>query len=74
MLFRMYSPELGVSKHQSMFIKVDLPEPDGPIKATYSFLWIFKETDLSACISSVPMVYLRAILLKLIISSIDAMF
>jgi hypothetical protein len=31
-----YSPELGVSRQPSRFIRVDLPEPDGPMMATYS--------------------------------------
>jgi hypothetical protein len=31
-----------------MFIKVDLPEPDGPMMATYSFWAIPKDTPLNA--------------------------
>src|SRR5690606_41415929 len=34
--FSIYSPEVGVSKHPRIFIKVDFPEPEGPIRATYS--------------------------------------
>ena len=29
-------PEVGVSKQPSMFMRVDLPEPDGPIRAVYT--------------------------------------
>ena len=36
--FRIYSPADGVSRQPIMFIKVDLPDPEGPIRATYSFL------------------------------------
>jgi hypothetical protein len=44
----MYSPDEGVSKQPKIFMRVDLPEPEGPIKATYSFLLIDKLTDFSA--------------------------
>ena len=38
-----------------MFIKVDLPDPDGPITATYSFSRIAQSTPFSAWIVSDPM-------------------
>ena len=31
-----YSPEVGVSRQPRMFMRVDLPEPEGPTTATYS--------------------------------------
>ena len=31
-----YSPAFGVSRQPMMFMSVDLPEPDGPMMATYS--------------------------------------
>ena len=45
---RMYFPEVGLSKHPSMFINVDLPEPEGPIKATYSLVWMSKSNPSRA--------------------------
>ncbi len=33
---RMYWPPEGVSRQPMMFMSVDLPEPEGPMKATYS--------------------------------------
>ena len=37
-----------------MFINVDLPEPEGPINATYSPASIFNEADLSAVTFTSP--------------------
>ena len=37
-----------------MFIMVDLPEPDGPMIATYSLRPMSSETPRSACTVSVP--------------------
>ena len=48
----MYRPVEGVSRHPIMFINVDFPEPEGPIKATYSPLFTEIVTDLSASITS----------------------
>ena len=48
LLFRWYVPLVGLSKHPMIFIKVDLPEPDGPIIATNSPLSISSETPLRA--------------------------
>src|SRR5439155_6626578 len=31
-----YSPDVGVSRQPIRFIRVDLPDPDGPMTATYS--------------------------------------
>ncbi len=50
-----YSPEVGVSRQPSRFISVDLPEPDGPMSATYSFLEISIVTDWSALTCVRPM-------------------
>jgi hypothetical protein len=36
------------------FIIVDLPEPDGPMMATYSPRWISSDTSRSAWMTSVP--------------------
>jgi hypothetical protein len=41
----MYDPPEGVSRQPTIFISVDLPDPEGPIKATYSPLSIEMETD-----------------------------
>ena len=43
-----YSPVDGISKQPMIFIKVDLPEPEGPINATYSPLSIVILMDFSA--------------------------
>ena len=37
-----------------MFIIVDLPEPEGPMIATYSLRAMSRETPRSACTVSVP--------------------
>src|SRR5712672_515291 len=40
------------------FISVDLPEPDGPMMATYSLCWMRRLTPRSACTCcSEPMSY-----------------
>ena len=51
---RMYWPLLGVSRQPTMFISVDLPEPDGPMNATYSPFLIWMLTDTSALMTSWP--------------------
>jgi hypothetical protein len=38
----------GVSRQPRRFISVDLPDPEGPIIATYSFLFMSIVTDLNA--------------------------
>ena len=48
-------PEVGTSRHPRMCISVDLPEPDGPMTATYSPLRISKETPRRASTSRVPL-------------------
>src|SRR5205814_3211887 len=53
--FSQYSPLVGVSRQPMRFISVDLPDPDGPITATYSFLRICTLTPRSARTSSEPM-------------------
>src|SRR5580693_3201289 len=52
-----YFPSLGESKHPIRFISVDLPEPEGPIMATYSPLRICRSTPLRACTFSEPISY-----------------
>src|ERR1700759_34903 len=52
-----YLPELGVSRHPIKFISVDLPDPDGPMIATYSPLRIVRSTPLSARTCSEPISY-----------------
>ena len=42
------TPLVGVSRQPTRFMSVDFPEPEGPIIATYSFLFISIETDLNA--------------------------
>ena len=37
-----------------MFIKVDLPEPEGPMSATNSPRWMSRDTPLSAFTTWVP--------------------
>src|SRR5271154_1440920 len=52
-----YFPSLGESRHPMRFIKVDFPEPEGPMMATYSPLRICRSTPLSACTFSEPISY-----------------
>ncbi len=49
-----YRPDVGVSRQPSMFISVDLPEPDGPMMARYSLRWMLSETPRRAWIVSSP--------------------
>src|SRR5258708_30164803 len=55
-----YLPELGESRHPIRFISVDLPEPDGPMMATYSPLRISTSTPRNACTCSAPISYTLA--------------
>src|SRR5690606_35858036 len=57
--FSQYSPSSGESRQPIRFISVDLPDPDGPMIATYSPFSIDRSTPRSAWISSPPMRYLR---------------
>ena len=50
-----YSPVEGRSKQPMMFISVDLPDPDGPMTATYSFSKMAQSTPFRARMVSVPM-------------------
>ena len=52
--FSSYSPEVGVSRQPIRFISVDLPEPDGPMMATYSPRSISSDTSRKAWIVSAP--------------------
>src|SRR5437667_62349 len=54
-----YSPDVGVSRQPIKFISVDLPDPDGPMTATYSFCLICRLTPCSARTTSPPMSYAR---------------
>jgi hypothetical protein len=47
-------PEVGLSKQPTMFMKVDLPEPDGPMMAKKSPLPIVTETPRSAFTTTSP--------------------
>lgn len=49
-------------------MRVDFPDPEGPIRATNSFLSIVKEIERSARTVSVPTTKCRAISFNLIIS------
>src|SRR2546430_6062346 len=42
--FNQYSPDVGVSRQPIRFMSVDLPDPDGPMTATYSFFLICRLT------------------------------
>src|SRR5688572_22433606 len=57
LLFSQYSPCDGVSRHPIRFIRVDLPEPDGPVIARYSPRRTSNVTPCSACTFSAPMSY-----------------
>src|SRR5688572_7891532 len=52
-----YEPFDGVSRQPIRFISVDLPDPDGPMIATYSPRSISIDTPRRAWISSEPMTY-----------------
>ncbi len=52
-------PRLGVSRQPMRFMSVDLPEPDGPMIATYSPWSMVKLTPRRAWISSAPIWYVR---------------
>ena len=54
LLFRKYSPLVGVSKQPMMFIKVVLPEPDGPVIARNSPALTSKLMPLIASTVSEP--------------------
>src|SRR5438105_3475525 len=55
--FSQYCPCDGVSRQPIRFIKVDLPDPDGPVMATYSPRRTSNDTPWSACTFSAPMSY-----------------
>src|SRR6266403_973234 len=55
-----YLPELGESRQPIRFISVDLPDPEGPMMATYSPLRISTSTPRSACTCSAPISYTLA--------------
>src|SRR5207302_4269845 len=55
-----YFPELGESRQPIKFISVDLPDPDGPMMATYSPLRISTSTPRNACTCSAPISYTLA--------------
>src|SRR5213078_3826579 len=41
-----YSPDVGVSRQPIRFMSVDLPDPDGPMTATYSFFKLTRAYDM----------------------------
>ena len=47
-------PVVGVSRHPRMCMRVDLPEPEGPMMATYSPVSIERETPRRAATAMVP--------------------
>ena len=49
-----YSPPVGVSRQPIRFMSVDLPDPDGPMIATYSLRRISTDTPRSAWTVSAP--------------------
>src|SRR2546428_4570409 len=55
--FSQYCPCDGVSRQPIRFIKVDLPDPEGPVMATYSPRRTSNDTPWSACTFSAPMSY-----------------
>src|SRR5690606_2941108 len=57
--FSQYSPSSGESRQPIRFISVDLPDPDGPMIATYSPFSIDRSMPRSAWISSPPIRHLR---------------
>src|SRR3954468_10402838 len=52
-----YVPVVGRSRHPSTFIIVDLPEPDGPMSATYSLRAMVRLMSASATNCVVPIWY-----------------
>src|SRR5438876_5805608 len=57
-LFSQYCPFVGESRQPIRFIKVDLPDPDGPMMATYSLRSMRRFTPRKACTCcSEPMSY-----------------
>src|ERR1700741_3353776 len=52
-----YLPEVGESRQPIRFIRVDLPDPEGPMMATYSPLRISTSTPCKACTCSAPISY-----------------
>jgi acyl-CoA thioesterase-1 len=51
---RMYCPSVGLSRQPSVFMSVDLPEPDAPMIATYSPSRIVRSMPLSASTITEP--------------------
>src|SRR5580658_10222030 len=56
-LLSQYLPLVGVSRQPIRFISVDLPDPDGPMMATYSPRFMVMSTPETAWISWSPMMY-----------------
>src|SRR5712691_5672969 len=54
---RRYWPDVGRSRHPTMCMKVDLPEPDGPVTARNSPRWTSRFTPRSAFTSTSPTTY-----------------
>ena len=49
-----YVPDVGVSRQPSIFMSVDLPEPDGPMMHRNSPLRTASDTPRSACVGTPP--------------------
>ena len=49
-----YLPLVGLSRHPRMFMKVDLPEPEGPIIAANSPFSMRSETEFNALTAISP--------------------
>src|SRR6185312_9620427 len=52
-----YAPEVGRSRQPRMCIRVDLPEPEGPVTARNSPSWTSSDTPRNARTSTSPTVY-----------------
>src|SRR5713101_2892276 len=52
-----YVPVVARSRQPSTFINVDLPDPDGPMIATYSPRAIVNVSPRSACTCNAPLAY-----------------
>src|SRR5438094_6325139 len=60
---RKYCPDVGRSRQPTMCMKVDLPDPDGPVTATNSPRWTSRFTPRNALTSTSPTTYVLTRLL-----------
>ena len=54
-----YSPVFGLSRQPTVFMKVDLPDPEGPMIATSSPARMCRETPRIAWTRTSPILYVR---------------